>query len=272
MDLYREIVRLSEAGEPAVLVTVTAVDGHTPQVVGAKMIVRPDGSISGTIGGGRVEHEAIARAKEALEAEKPRLVTYRLKAELGMCCGGQMELFIEPLLPAERLLVFGAGHVGCALGRAASPCGFELLVIDERPDWNTVERFPFARRHLVMPHDDALAELELKGRDYVVIATHNHDFDREILSSVIGTDAGYIGMIGSSRKVKKVFKELRLEGVDEALLARAHAPIGLDISAETPEEIAVSILGELIRHRRQMSSEKTTRGAQVEHLSFHLEG
>lgn len=272
MDLYREIVRLSEAGERAALVTVTAVEGHTPQVIGAKMLVRPDGSISGTIGGGRVEHEAIARAQEVLESRKASVVTYRLKAELGMCCGGQMEFFIEPLEPKERLVLFGAGHVGCALGRVASPCGFELLVIDARPEWNSVERFPFARTRTLEPYADAIAELTLSARDYVVIATHNHDADREILREALKTEAGYIGMIGSSRKVDKVLKQLRLEGLSDDRLARAHAPIGLDILAETPEEIAVSILGELIRHRRQVSSSKTTRGSSVAHLSDKVGG
>ena len=267
MDVYREIVRMSEAGEPGALVTVTAVDGHTPQVVGAKMIVRPDRSIVGTIGGGRVEHEAIARGLEAIEAGTPRTVTYRLKAELGMCCGGQMELFVEPLAIPDRLVLFGAGHVGCALARFSASCGFELVVVDERPDFNTPERFPWARQRWVGHHDDAIAELELRARDYVVIATHNHDYDREILGAVLRTEAGYVGMIGSTRKVDKTMKQLRLEGLDDGQLARAHAPIGLDILAETPEEIGVAIVGELIRHRRQQTSAKTTRGAAVANLT-----
>ena len=265
-DVYREIVRMSEAGEPGALVTVTAVEGHTPQVVGAKMIVRPDRGIVGTIGGGRVEHEAIERAMEAMNEGTARVVTYRLKAELGMCCGGQMELFVEPLRVPERLVLFGAGHVGCAVARAAAPCGFELVVVDERPDWNTPERFPWARQCLVSPHGDVMDELALRPRDFAVIATHNHDHDREILSAVLRTDAGYVGMIGSTRKVEKVMKQLRLEGLDDAQLERAHAPIGLDILAETPEEIAVAIVGELIRHRRRQTTQKTTRGAEVANL------
>ena len=267
MDVYREIVRMTESGESGAVVTVTGVDGHTPQVVGAKMIVRPDGTIVGTIGGGRVEHEAIARAQEALAEGTPRVVTYRLKAELGMCCGGQMELFVEPLQIPERLVLFGAGHVGCALARSAAPCGFELVVVDERPDWNTPERFPTARQRLVAPHDDVLAELGLRPRDYVVIATHNHDYDRAILCAALRTAAGYVGMIGSTRKVDKTLKQLRLEGLSEEQLGRAHAPIGLDILAETPEEIAVAIVGELIRHRHRVTTSKTTRGAEVANLS-----
>ena len=258
---------MSEAGEPGALVTVTAVEGHTPQVVGAKMLVRPDRGIVGTIGGGRVEHEAIERAIEAMEAGAPRVVTYRLKAELGMCCGGQMELFVEPLAIPERLVLFGAGHVGEAVARSAAPCGFELVVVDERPDWNTPERFSWARQRVVGHHGDAIGELRLRARDYVVIATHNHDYDREILGAVLRTDAGYVGMIGSTRKVAKVLKLLRLEGLSDAQLARTHAPIGLDILAETPEEIGVAIVGELIRHRRQKTSTKTTRGAEVANLA-----
>lgn len=254
------------------LVTVIAVDGHTPQVVGAKMIVQPDGAPIGTIGGGRVEHEVIARALECLETGRPALHTFRLKAELGMCCGGQMEIFLEPLRVPERLVLFGAGHVAHALARAAAPCGFELIVIDERADWNTLERFPTARARRVEPVEDALADLALRDTDYVVIATHNHDYDRQILGAVLGTPADYVGMIGSTRKVQKTFRQLQLEGLEERALSRVHAPIGLDILAETPEEIAVAIIGELIRHRRQRGSTKKTRGAAIASRSTRTEG
>lgn len=266
MDVFREIVHLMDEGLPGVLVTVTEVEGHTPQVAGAKMIVRPDGSIAGTIGGGRIEHVVVSRALEVLASGEPATESWQLKAELGMCCGGRMTVFFEPIRATERLLLFGAGHVARATADLAAKTGFRVTVVDERPEWNSAERFAGAER-LVQPHGDVLPNLDLGPRDLVVIATHNHDHDREILGSVLRTAAGYVGMIGSTRKCEKTRKALRLEGLSDEVLARAHAPIGLDIFAETPEEIAVSIVGELVRHRRAATSKKKTRGAPVRLLS-----
>lgn len=254
------------SGERGVLVVVTAVDGHAPQVVGAKMIVRPDRSIVGTIGGGRVEHVVQDRALAALAAGRPERASFQLKAELGMCCGGRMEVYMEPVVATERLFLFGAGHVAEPTCAMATACGFEVTVIDERPEFNSEARFPDASRRHIAEHGDVFASLEMGPRDYVVITTHNHDYDRDILARCLRTEARYIGMIGSTQKVKKTFSQLRLEGFEEADLARPCTPIGLDIFAETPAEIAVSIVGELIRRRRQGGSEKKTRGAEVASL------
>ncbi len=258
---------MQAAGEPGVLVVVTAVDGHAPQVVGAKMIVRPDRSIIGTIGGGRVEHVVQDRALEVLESGRAERTSFQLKAELGMCCGGRMEVYMEPVVAVERLFLFGAGHVAEPTSAFASACGFEVTVIDERADYNTPERFPQAVRHHVAPHGDVFSSLEIGARDYVVITTHNHDHDRDVLARALRTEARYIGMIGSTQKVKKTFAQLRLEGLTDSDLARARTPIGLDIFAETPAEIAVAIVGELIRERREGPSQKKTRGAEV--VSMH---
>ena len=265
--IYDELTRMQSDGQVGVLVVVTHVDGHTPQVQGAKMIVRGDGSLVGTIGGGRVEHVVIHRALEVLGDGRPARASFNLKAELGMCCGGKMEVYMEPIAPLARLLVFGAGHVAEATVRLATTCGFSATVIDEREDWNTEDRFPSAGSRHVEPHGDFLSRSELGRGDHVLILTHNHDYDREILGRCLASEAGYVGMIGSTRKVEKTLKQLRLEGLDEPSLARAHAPVGLDILAETPGELAVSIVGELIRHRRAASSRKKTHGAPVELLS-----
>lgn len=266
-SILREAVRLQEAGRAGAMVVVTAVKGHTPQVVGARMLVLANGSIHGTIGGGRVEHEVVRRALAALDAAEPATHTFNLKAELGMCCGGSMTVFIEPLVVAERLVIFGAGHVAMETAAAAARVGFHPVIVDERPDWNSEERFPAASRRAVEPYEDFLDAFAFRPTDYVVVTTHNHDHDRDILQAVLRTDVGYVGMIGSVRKVDKTRKLLRLAGLDEASLDRAHAPVGLDIFAETPAEIAVSIVGELIRHRRAPRSKKTTRGAAVTLLS-----
>ncbi len=266
-SILREAVRHQEAGRAAVLVVVTDVKGHTPQVVGARMLVLGDGSIRGTIGGGRVEHEVVSRALATLDTGEPATHTFNLKAELGMCCGGSMTVFLEPLAAAERLVVFGAGHVAQETVEVAARVGFVPLVVDDRPDWNSAERFPRAARRAVEPHQDFLASFAFRPTDYVVITTHNHDHDRDILEAVLAAEVGYVGMIGSVRKVDKTLKLLRLAGLDEATLGRAHAPIGLDICAETPAEIAVSIVAELIRARRAPRSRKTTRGAEVSSLA-----
>jgi xanthine dehydrogenase accessory factor len=265
--IYRELLRMSAAGEPGALVVVTGVKGHAPQVVGAKMIVRMDGTVVGTIGGGRVEQAVTERALEIARSGQPQSLSYQLKAELGMCCGGLMEVYVEPLETRQRLILFGAGHVAMPTARLAHQVGFEVVVVDERPDWNSAERFPDAAERAVEPHRDFLARVELGATDHVVITTPSHDFDRELLGLTVQTGAGYVGMIGSTRKVEKARMTLLAEGVPQHALDRAHTPVGLDILAETPEEIAVSIVGELIRHRRQQTSRKKTRGAAVASLA-----
>jgi xanthine dehydrogenase accessory factor len=265
-DIFEELARARAGGQSGVMALVTAVRGHAPQVVGARLLLLDDGRLIGTIGGGRVEHVVLERARAAAATGRAELFTFNLQAELGMCCGGQMEVFVEPVESAPRLLIFGAGHVARPTAALAARTGFAVTVVDERPDWNSPERFPDAER-LVEPHGDVLARTALSPRDLVVITTHNHDHDREILGRVLPTAASYVGMIGSTQKVKKAVRALRIAGLDEALIARAHAPIGLDISAETPDEIAVSIVAELIRHRRAATSQKQTRGAPVDHLA-----
>lgn len=264
--VLREALRVQEEGLLAAMATVVVVKGHAPQVVGARMLVHPDGRIVGTIGGGRVEQVVIERALDVIRRGKAELASYQLKAELGMCCGGQMDVFVEPVMGPLRLLIFGAGHVAQPTARLAATCGFAVTVVDERPDWNSAERFPDAER-AVLPYEDFLVDYVARPTDYVVIATPNHEHDREVLAATAPTDAAYVGMIGSSRKVDKTLLQLRAQGLDEAHLARVHAPVGLDILAETPDEIAVSIVGELIRHRRTPGTQKKTRGAPVENLA-----
>jgi len=261
--IFSILEQWKQTGQEGVFVLVTHVDGHAPQVAGAKMLVFPDGNIQGTIGGGKVEHVVIEAALETLQTGEVRTETYQLKTDLGMCCGGQMQVYMEPIIPMSRLILFGAGHVAQPTAALASQCEFEVHVVDERADWNHRERFPSSHGLHVLPHEDYLLNQTFRPTDSIVILTHNHDHDREILRAALSTEAGYVGMIGSTRKVQKTLRQLSLEGVSDAELSRAHAPIGLDIHAETPQEIAVSIVGELIRAKRQENSQKTTRGAPV---------
>jgi xanthine dehydrogenase accessory factor len=257
-------------GGRGVYVLVTEVHGHTPQVVGARMFVHEDGAIVGTIGGGAVEREVIVRALQCLEGGGPRKASFKLKSELGMCCGGSMEVYMEAITAAPRVWIFGAGHVARPTAALASQVGFVVTVVDARPAWNSPERFPDVARVVSDPVAHLGAVGSFDQHDHIVICTHDHEVDKALLRRAVQTGAGYVGMIGSTRKVRTAWRGLELEGIASERIAQVHAPIGLDLYAETPEEIAVSIVAELIRHRREPASRKQTRGAAVEAMRDRL--
>ncbi len=235
------------SGTPAALVTVIGVDGSAPRDRTARMLVYAEGDIEGTIGGGNWEHQVISAAIKVIHSGEPRRYAAHLTRDLGMCCGGAMEVFIEPLALTDTLHLFGAGHVGRPLAALARDLGFDVRVYDERDEWLTKDRFPGVERIL---EDPRRVVPVLSERDYVVIVTHSHQLDQDLLLATIEQSFAYLGMIGSRAKVAKFFVRLRAAGLDEALFHRVCAPVGLDIGAETPEEIAVSISAELIRVRR----------------------
>jgi xanthine dehydrogenase accessory factor len=342
-EVFREASRLAERGEGTFAVVVR-VRGSAPQRVGAKMVLRPDGRFVGTVGGGALEAAVLADAARAASERKPALRTYRLAAELGMCCGGTMEVYLdpialedgplyaeacrlesegeagafgivvgtgnggpplgaklvagprgvlahglgdgplwepirrdleaireqgharigsyiapggsevevylEPLEAVSRLLIFGAGHVAQPLARVGKMLGFHVVVVDDRPDWASPERFPDADEIANLPYVDFLHEFQHRSSDYLVIVTRGHEFDQEVLESVIDKDYHYLGLIGSRGKIKRAFLRLEAAGVLPQLLKRVHAPVGLNVGAETPEEIAVAIGAELVMIRR----------------------
>jgi len=235
------------------------VRGSIPSFKTAKMLVRDDGSILGTIGGGCVEAEVWQAAREVMEAEKPRTVTFDLnndpKYDTGLVCGGTLEIFIEPILPPAELYIFGAGHVATSLYRVARIVGFDVTIVDDRETYANRERFPEAQQVLAEDFDAAMAKLTPSESSYIVIVTRGHRDDMRVLRWAVQTPARYVGMIGSKRKTATIFKELRFEGLAAGLLERVHAPVGLDIGALTPEEIAVSIMAELIAKRRKVERE-----------------
>ena len=253
-EVLSELVKALERGEEVALVTIVAAQGSTPQRVGAKMLVYPDGRISGTIGGGCYENDALGKAREALLARKPRLVKYDLTddfaEESGLICGGQMTVYIEPVEAAPQLYIVGAGHVGHQLGKIAGPAGFRIHVLDDREKFASRDRFPEADEVIVDSIPDWLHKAEIPSTAYVVVVTRGHRHDLDALRSLAARDLRYIGLIGSKAKVKKIYDALIEEGMPLECLQRVHAPIGLDIGAVTPEEIAVSILAELIAVRR----------------------
>lgn len=269
MDIYEEIVRLRRDGRRGALATIVNAQGSIPSFKTAKMLVRDDGSIVGTIGGGCVEAEVWQAAREVMEKEKPRTLRFDLnqspKDDTGLVCGGTLDIFIEPILPPSLLYLFGAGHVAVNVYKVASNAGFDVTVVDDREAYASRKRFPDARDVIAEDFDKAIARLSPGESAYIVILTRGHRDDMRILRWAVQTPARYIGMIGSKRKTISIFRELTKEGISAELFKRVHAPIGLDIGAVTPEEIAVAVTAELIAHRRHAERE-------MPHMSwFHRE-
>ncbi len=258
MDIYEQIVELRRQGRRGAVATIVNVRGSIPSFQTAKMLVRDDGSIVGTIGGGCVEADVWQAAREVMESEKPRTLKFDLnqdpKYDTGLVCGGTLEVFVEPVLPPAVLYVFGAGHVALNVCRTASAAGFEVIVTDDRSSYATRERFPAAREVYALEFDEAMQKLDPSESSYIVIVTRGHRDDMHILRWAVQTRAGYVGMIGSKRKVIEIFKALQADGLPAHLFDRVHAPIGLDIGAVTPEEIGVAITAELIAIRRHSAA------------------
>jgi len=258
MDIYEQIVQLRREGRRGAVATIVNVRGSIPSFRTAKMLVRDDGSIAGTIGGGCVEADVWQAAREVMESEKPRSLTFDLnqnpKYDTGLVCGGTLEVFIEPILPPALLYVFGAGHVALSLCQTAAGAGFDVIVTDDRSSYASKERFPAAREVNALDFDEAMQKLDPSESSYIVIVTRGHRDDMRILRWAVQTRARYVGMIGSKRKVIEIFKALEEEGIPAHLFDRVHAPVGLDIGAITPEEIAVAITAELIAVRRHASA------------------
>lgn len=259
MDIYEQIVQLRREGRRGAVATIVNVRGSIPSFRTAKMLVRDDGSIVGTIGGGCVEADVWQAAREVIESEKPRTLVFDLnqdpKYDTGLVCGGTLEVFVEPVLPPALLYIFGAGHVAVNLCRTAANAGFDPIVTDDRTSYATKERFPDAREIHALDFDDATRTLDPSESSFIVIVTRGHRDDMRILRWAVQTRARYVGMIGSKRKVIEIFKTLQKEGLDAHLFDRVHAPIGLDIGAITPEEIAVAVTAELIAIRRSADSD-----------------
>lgn len=237
------------------LCSVVKTKGSAPQQTGARMVVWPDGTIVGTIGGGRIEWTVIQEAQKRLsEGGRSELLDVDL-TELGMSCGGRMSVFLDVLLPRERVLVFGAGHVGRAVAEVAAGLAFHVVVVDDRAEWADPAAFPAGVEVVARPFADFLDEYEgtepqAKSDDYAVVVTRGHQHDEAVLRRLVSGNLRYLGMMGSKRKVAGMMKRLREDGVPEADLAQVDAPIGLAIGAVTPAELAISICGALVARRR----------------------
>jgi xanthine dehydrogenase accessory factor len=254
-EFYTAVAQALREGEHIALATVVQVEGSTPRGAGAQMIIWDSGRTLGTVGGGSLEAHVVRDSLAALARGESLLQEYSLHADepdgLGVC-GGQAQVFIQVLQPPERVLIVGAGHVAQPLAQAAAAVGFRVLVVDDRPEFLSAERFPAARTQLVS-FSDIRASVALDRRTYAVIVTRSHAHDEEVLAQLLGEPLAYLGVMGSRNKVRHMFQRLREAGHSEAQLAEVHAPIGLDIGAETPAEIAVSIVAELLQHRSSAS-------------------
>src|SRR5262245_60440154 len=266
MDLFEEIVRMRKAGQRGALATIVHTNGSIPSYESSRMLVRDDGSIAGTIGGGCVEADVWAAAKEVMAKESPRKMVFHLNNEArydnGLICGGTLEVFVEPILPQPMAYLFGGGHVSMAVAKAAYAVGFGIAVVDDREAFANKERFPMAQE-VFASYENAFEKIHPNAASYLVIVTRGHKEDMRVLAWAVRTDARYVGMIGSKRKVMSVYKALENEGYKPEEFERVYAPMGLEIGALSPEEIAISIVAELIAVRRNDAS--------AEHKKLKLE-
>jgi xanthine dehydrogenase accessory factor len=247
-------LQAAEGGEAAALVTVVSTSGSTPQKAGAKMVVYADGRIAGTIGGGCVEAEMAGRARRVIGTGRAELAEYDLTpdqaGEDGLVCGGRMQVFLEPILGTPTLCLFGAGHVAQPLARMARMAGFRVEVTDDRARFANAERFPEADRIVVAEAAAAAGQMTLGPATYAVVVTRGHRGDALALAAVLGRGVRFVGLLGSRAKLVHVAAELESRGLSREAIARIHCPLGLAIGAQSPEEIAVSILAEMIAVRR----------------------
>ena len=255
-EILKEAFERMDKGDTIALVTVVEVKGSTPREVGTKMLVAKNGLVAGTIGGGMTEAKVIEEAKQALKEGKEKLLIYHLTKEQaaldeGAICGGEMKVFIDILQPKEEVLIFGAGHIAICVSKLAKMVGFKVAIIDDREEFANKDRFPEADEIVTEDIERALTHIKITPSTYIIIVTRGHLQDQEVLASVIKSKAAYLGMIGSRKKNATIFQQLTEKGIFQEELNKVHAPIGIDIKAQTPEEIAISIIAEIIQVRRK---------------------
>jgi xanthine dehydrogenase accessory factor len=250
LDIYEEILKLRSEGRVSSLATIVQCDGSTPQKIGAKMLVRDNGSILGTIGGGSLEDEVIKSALIVMKEGVPKTVPFKLTENHGhLICGGKVLVYIEPVMSAPHLVILGAGHVGKALATIGTFLKFQVTVVDDREQYANTENIPDADNIVIVEFPDAFSKVAVEKSSYIVIATrgHNHDFDA--LRAALRTEAQYIGLLGSKRMRALVLKTLEAEGYSQHDIGRVVTPAGLAIGSVSPEEIAISIMSQIIQMR-----------------------
>jgi xanthine dehydrogenase accessory factor len=261
--VFQGLAELETGDKAGVFCTIIRSQGSTPRGVGSKMIVYPDGSILGTVGGGEVENRVIDEALDSFKSGTPRILTYSMvdpqRGDPGVC-GGQLEIFLEPILPSPTLLLIGGGHVGKAVAHLAKWLEFRVVVCDDRPEFCTPETIPGADDYFPVSIEELSKKLEITSWTYIVLTTRGSNVDVEGLPYLLETPAAYIGVIGSRRRWELTMRNLIDVGIKKEVLAKVHSPIGLELNAETPNEIAVSIMAEILMLRnggdgRKMSNQ-----------------
>lgn len=249
----RELLATVDRGEGVVLVTVVDTSRSVPRHAGSKMLIHADGRTSGSVGGGEMESRVRAEAAAAFIDGRTRFIRYDLvdpaNGDPGVC-GGEVHLFLEPYMPPATIYVIGCGHIGSAVVELAHWMGFRVVVYDDRPEMVTERAVPLADVRLSGDIVAALAEVPITDQTHITVVTRNLGLDLQILPHLLGAGARSIGVMGSSRRWATTCTELAKRGITAEQLAEAKAPIGLDLHAETPQEIAVSILGEIVATRR----------------------
>lgn len=264
VDIYEEITRLRQQGKRAALATIIQIRGSVPSFETAKILVREDGSTLGTVGGGCVENDVWKAARQVMLAEKPKRLLFDLtdtsNLEAGLICGGKVEVFVEPILATPTVYIFGAGHVSKFISKVAVLAGFNSVIIDNRPQYANAERFPEATRIYSESFEAAFEAIHPNEFSYIVIVTRGHQEDQTVLGWAAGTHARYIGMIGSKVKKRTLFRNLREEeGIPQEALDRVQSPMGVEINAILPEEIAVSVVAQMIEYRRSKPGSRSSR-------------
>ena len=266
-SIYQYIAKLEQEGREFAICTVIDAQGSSPGRTSFKMVVLPDGAQRGTVGGGKLELTVLGAARDAIAEGKSRVVTFDLsqngKDSLGMLCGGQVTLYIEYVGSRPLLYIYGAGHVGRFLATFASLVGFEVTVLDDRPDFATPARLPDAHHFLTGEFVELVQTTAYGSQGYHVILTDRHVSDERVLQALLErkVDNRYIGMIGSRSKTLEVFRRLVAAGVGREDLARVYAPVGIDHGGQTAEEIALAICIELVavRHDHTLSDSMKNR-------------
>jgi xanthine dehydrogenase accessory factor len=251
--ITRELLHIQEDGASVALATIIKASGSVPRHSGTKMLIYPDSRTIGTIGGGEMEARVLDEALKILENGGPRVIEYSLvdpnKGDPGVC-GGIVEIYIEPYHPPASVLVIGCGHVGKAVANLADWLGYVVAVNDDREELVVSEEVPGADYYLPGSIEDALEQFKINQLTYIIVVTRNVSVDRQVLPPLLDTPTPYIGIIGSRRRWEETKKLLRVDGLTEEEIRRFHSPVGLDLNAETPEEIAASIMAEVIMVRR----------------------
>ena len=258
MGVFERLAEMERAGRAVVLATVIRTQGSVPRREGSKMLIFPDGSTEGTIGGGEMESQVVSEALVALKGNQVKTLHYDFRdpneGDVGIC-GGEMDVYIEPLAAKSKIIVVGAGHVGRSVAHLASWLGFQVHAVDDRPDFATRESIPDAVEHHHCAIEEIPNRISIDENTFIILTTRNAEIDIGGLPSLLATTAAYIGVIGSRRRWETTAQALKESGVQAKQIERVDSPMGLEIQAETPEEIAVSIMAQIIIRQRGGSGE-----------------